>query len=126
MGVGVCTCRCAIRSCNGHVHATMQESPFYGLLGMIYDEDGGTVSRTHKKVGLLSIARRDVAALHEKEWTSRVSSLNGSVYFSLYSLVEGKRSLELGKLHNPHVWNRENSTIHPYSIPKVCSATKMI
>ena len=104
----------------------MQESPFYGLLGMIYDEDGGTVSRTHKKVGLLSIARRDVAALHEKEWTSRVSSLNGSVYFSLYSLVEGKRSLELGKLHNPHVWNRKNSTIQPYSIPKVSSATEMI
>jgi hypothetical protein len=54
-------------------YATMQESPFYGLLGMVRM---GVLFHVHtKKAGLLSIARRDVAALHEKEWTSRVSSL---------------------------------------------------
>jgi len=88
----------------------MQESPFYGLLGMIYDEDGGTVSRTHKKVGLLSIARRDVAALHEKEWTSRVSSLNG------FTLVFSRGQKELGIREAPQSTCLEPQEFHHSTI----------
>jgi hypothetical protein len=29
-----------------------------------------------------------------------------------FTLEEGKRSLESGKLHNPHVWNRKICPIH--------------